>query len=207
MRTRSIQALVGSTLALSLTGQAWAASLPSVEVVAYNQAGISADTLARAKTEISRIYREAGVRVTWMDPAALEPAGAFAIQLLCRRQSVNTSDLVMGTALGDVHETRGSAVVFYDRVLRSAHERQQDVARVLAYAMAHEMGHLLLSHPAHSPSGIMRSAWDGDDLRHIASGSLQFTAVQVNAIRAKLSGCCDVASAVRRSAGAPLSKR
>jgi hypothetical protein len=206
MATRWIQALMGSTLALSLTGQASAASLPTVEVVAYNQAGISADTLARAKTEITRIYGEAGVGVAWMDPAALEPAGAFAIQLLLRRQFVNTSDSVMGTSLGDVHETRGSAVVFYDRVLRSAHERQQDVARVLAYAMAHEMGHLLLHYPAHSPSGIMRSAWDGDDLRHIASGSLQFTAAQAKAIRAKVSGCCDAAAA-RTGAGVPLSKR
>jgi hypothetical protein len=206
MATRWIQALMGSTLALSLTGQASAASLPTVEVVAYNQAGISADTLARAKTEITRIYGEAGVGVAWMDPAALEPAGAFAIQLLLRRQFVNTSDSVMGTSLGDVHETRGSAVVFYDRVLRSAHERQQDVARVLAYAMAHEMGHLLLPYPAHSPSGIMRSAWDGDDLRHIASGSLQFTAAQAKAIRAKVSGCCDAAAA-RTGAGVPLSKR
>jgi hypothetical protein len=73
--------------------------------------------------------------------------------------------------------------------LRSAHEREQDVARLLGFAIAHEMGHLLL--PAgHSPSGIMRPDWNGDDLRHIASGSLQFTPAQANAIRAKVSDCC-----------------
>jgi hypothetical protein len=100
----------------------------------------------------------------------------------------------MGTAIGEIHETGGSAFVFYDRVLTSAHDREQDVARVLAYAMAHEMGHLLLPPPAHSPVGIMRSEWDSDDLRHIASGSLQFTALQANAIRAKASGCCTTAA-------------
>jgi hypothetical protein len=36
----------------------------------------------------------------------------------------------------------------------------------------------------------MRPAWDGDDLRHIANGSLQFTPVQQAAIRVKASTCC-----------------
>jgi hypothetical protein len=111
---------------------------------------------------------------------------------------------VMGIAIGDTHETGGSALIYYDCVLRSAHEREQDVARVLGYAMAHEMGHLVLPRSAHSPSGIMRPAWDGDD-RHIASGSLQFTAEQASAIRVKLSGCCS-AAAGRTIAGWPLSK-
>jgi hypothetical protein len=76
---------------------------------------------------------------------------------------------------------------------------------VLAYAIAHEIGHLLLPEPAHSPFGIMRADWDGDDLRHIASGSLQFTAGQADAIRAKVSGCC-AAAAARTISGLPLSK-
>jgi hypothetical protein len=175
-------------------------------VVAFNQAGIDTATLARAKTEVGRIYGEAGVGVTWMESAAtMKSAGPFAIQLLLRRRPVNGSASVMGTAIGDLHETSGSAFVFYDRVLGSAHGGQHDVARVLAYAIAHEMGHLLLPHPAHSPFGIMRADWDGDDLRHIASGSLQFTAVQANAIRAKVSGCC-AAAAATTIAGLPLSK-
>jgi hypothetical protein len=205
MATRWAHAAAGSTLALSLTGHVGAASPPSIAVVAYNQAEIPADTLARAKTEIVRIYGGTGVGVTWMDPAAVEPAGSFAIQLLLRPRAVNGSGSVMGTTIGEAHETNGSAFVYFDRVLRSAHERRQDVAGVLAYAMAHEMGHLLLPSPAHSPSGIMRPEWDGDDLRHIASGSLQFTAAQAKAIRDKASGCC-AATAATSSAGLPLPK-
>jgi hypothetical protein len=180
----------GCTVLLGLVGQAEAASRPSIAVVAYNQAGVTADTLARAQTEITRICGEADVNVIWMDAAALEPAGNFAIRLLIRRRAVNAPGSVMGTTIGDAHETSGSAFVFYDRVLRSAHERQQDVGRVLAYAMVHEIGHILLPYPAHSSAGIMRAAWDGDDLRHIASGSLLFTPAQQMAIRAKASTCC-----------------
>jgi hypothetical protein len=77
---------------------------------------------------------------------------------------------------------------------------------VLAYVMAHEMGHLLLPPGAHSPSGIMRPDWDGDDLRHIASGSLQFTPAQANAIRAKASEC-RAATAAATNASSLFSKR
>jgi hypothetical protein len=191
-------------LAAGVTGQA-AASPPSIAVGAYNQAGVAADTLARAKSEVTRIYGDVGVDVIWMDPEAVAPPGAFAMQVRIRARAVNTSRAVMGAVLGDA-ETGWLAFVYYDCVLRSAHEREQDVARLLAYAMAHEMGHLLLPRPAHSPSGIMRSGWNGDDLRHIASGSLHFTAVQANAICAKVSDCC-TGTAAGTSAGLPLSKR
>jgi hypothetical protein len=204
MTTRLTPIVAGLMLAGGLCGRA-AASPPSIAVVAFNQAGVANDTLARAKTEVTRIFGEAGVDVIWMDPAAVESAGAFAIQILVRTRAVDGAGSIMGTALGDTHETGGSALVYYDCVLRSAHERKQDVARLLGYAMAHEMGHLVLPRSAHSPSGIMRPAWDGDDLRHVASGSLQFTAVQASAIRVKLSGCCS-AAAVRTTAGWPLAK-
>jgi hypothetical protein len=201
MATRWAHLVAGSTLALTLNGQA-AAGPPSIAVVAYNQAGMAADTLARAKSEVTRIYGEAGIGVTWMDPAAPEAGGVFAIQLLIRRRAINRSDTAMGKTIGDTHLTGGSAFIYGDRVLRSAHEREQDVARLLAYAMAHEMGHLLLGPAAHSASGIMRAAWDGDDLRHIGSGSMGFTAVQANALRAKASDCC-AATAGRTSARVP----
>jgi len=92
---------------------------------------------------------------------------------------------VMGTAIGGMHETGGSVFIFYRQVLKSAHERKQDVARVLAYAMAHEMGHLMLPAPAHAASGIMRADWNGDDFRHIADGSLAFTPEQARAMQAR----------------------
>ena len=100
MATRWAHLVAGFDSGLGPDGQA-AAGPPLIAVVAYNQAGMAADTLARAKSEVTRIYGEAGIGVTWMDPAAPEPAGAFAIQLLIRRRAVNGSDSVMGTTIGD----------------------------------------------------------------------------------------------------------
>jgi len=48
------------------------------------------------------------------------------------------------------------------------------------------MGHVLLPAPAHADVGIMRAEWNGDDLRHIATGSLGFTSTQVTLIRSTL---------------------
>src|SRR3954451_5551932 len=119
-------------MTLGLTGQAEAAGRLPIAVIAYNQAAVAADILTRAKIEVARIYGEVGVEVIWMDPVAVEPAGRFAMRLLVRRHAVNASPAVMGTPIGDLHETGGSAFVFYDRVLQSAHDRGQDVAGVLA---------------------------------------------------------------------------
>jgi DNA-binding transcriptional regulator PaaX len=183
----------GCVVLLGLAGQAGAAGRPSIAVVAYNQAGAAADVLARAKVEVTRIVAGAGVDVIWMEPAAVAPVSTFAIQLLIRPRAVGAPGSVMGTALGDTHAIGGLALIFFDRVLRSAHEREQDVACVLAYAMVHEMGHLLLPAPAHTPSGLMRAAWDGDDLRHMANLSMQFTPTQQAAIRLKAETCCEAA--------------
>jgi hypothetical protein len=167
-----------------------------ITVRVYDYTGVPDAMLSHAKEDVSRVYSQAGIDVTWIDVRDTNPAAGFAIQIMIRRRpvdgSTSASGSVMGTSLGDTHDVGGSAFVFRDRVTHVAHERQQDVARVLGYAMAHEMGHLLLPYPAHSASGIMRAEWDGDDLRHIANGSMLFTPAQAALIRARAAGCCDV---------------
>jgi hypothetical protein len=165
-----------------------------ITVRVYDYTAVPDAMLSRAKEDVSRIYRQAGIDITWIDAPDTNPAAAFAIQIMIRRRSVGStsaSGSVMGSSIGDTHDVGGSAFVFRDRVTHVAHERQQDVARVLGYAMAHEMGHLLLPYPAHSTNGIMRAEWDGDDLRHIANGSMLFTPAQTALIRARAAGCCD----------------
>ena len=70
------------------------------------------------------------------------------------------------------------------------HKYEQPIGRVFGYAMGHEIGHLVLPPPAHSPDGIMRPDWDGADIRHASDGSLRFTLSQRDVIRGKLSACC-----------------
>jgi hypothetical protein len=80
--------------------------------------------------------------------------------------------------------------IYYDRVLATALRYKHPPHDILAYAMAHEVGHVLLSAPGHSSTGIMRPAWDGDDIRRIVGGSLSFTPAQTELIRARIGTCC-----------------
>jgi hypothetical protein len=72
------------------------------------------------------------------------------------------------------------------------------VATLLGYAMAHEMGHLLMPYPSHAATGIMHTDWDGADFVQMSGGTLGFTSGQASAIRAKASASGAVADAAPR---------
>ena len=57
-----------------------------------------------------------------------------------------------------------------------------------AYALAHEVGHILLrSDPApHSPQGLMRAEWGFAEYQRISHGALKFTQREAAAMRAAL---------------------
>jgi hypothetical protein len=87
------------------------------------------------------------------------------------------------------------AYIFYDRVERVA-QTHLNASRepgtddmyaviVLAHAMAHEMGHLLLPY-GHSSTGLMRADWNAKDLRLAEDGRLNFTSEQAELIRGQL---------------------
>ena len=174
---------------------------PAVSVHLYNHAAVATETLNQAKEEAARAFRGIDVRMEWLEADPASSAGRFTIQMIIRRKPEGLTDdpHVLGMTLGDTHENGGTAFVFHDRVLRIAHTGEQDVAHVLGYAIVHEIGHLLLWRPAHSSTGIMRPDWNGDDLRHMANGSLTFTPTQAEQIRSKLASCCQRVGGVRDS--------
>ena len=51
------------------------------------------------------------------------------------------------------------AYIHYDRVVDMAVTPGRDIVTFLGYVMAHELGHLLLPDPRHSPAGIMRESF------------------------------------------------
>jgi hypothetical protein len=75
------------------------------------------------------------------------------------------------------------AMAFYGNIQRKAEEEGINAARLLGFAIAHEIGHLLLGR-AHSEQGIMRANWTSNDLRRAAQGQLRFTVEQVRRMRA-----------------------
>jgi hypothetical protein len=194
MDTRSftLARLMLVTALAGLASPAIAEPRPSLNVALHvcNDPDIQANLVDRAKAEMSRIYRDVGVDIAWIGetPTAtgadgLQPLASsdrhLTLVILCREltEEVTTEETALGAAVG-TREYRGRmAYIFYDRVERVA-QTHLNTSRepgtddmyaviVLAHAMAHEMGHLLLPY-GHSPTGLMRAEWDAKDLARIA---------------------------------------
>jgi hypothetical protein len=136
--------------------------LALVTIAVSNQAAVDDATLRKAQAEAARICAVADIPIVW---------GESTFRVIVRREPRGgpgaSSPSALGTTLGDDHSHGGASFVFYDRVLRLAHKYQQPAAAVLALAIAHEIGHLLLPAPAHTATGLMKPEWDGDDIRRL----------------------------------------
>ena len=162
-----------------------------LSVVLHNQAELTGNDLGDAKRIIDGIFRHAGIEIGWHDRSP-EPREQppFLVSVLIRRRDAKWAPNqrpVMGLAL-DSDRRRGVTMIFYEAIAGVARHYNQAVVDLLAITIAHEIGHLLLPHPAHATSGVMRAEWEGDDLRHAVHEQLRFTAAQAERIRVKLSG-------------------
>jgi hypothetical protein len=73
--------------------------------------------------------------------------------------------------------------VYCDRTKSVARAAGVDERRVLGYAIAHELGHLLLDTPGHSASGLMRAWWSAAELRRNTSADWGFDATAAGTVR------------------------
>jgi hypothetical protein len=209
-RTFKLASLILATALVGLANPATAEPRPSLNVVLHvcDDPGIQASLVGRAQAEMSRIYRDVGVDIAWINDAPTasdadglqelaSSDGLLTLVILCREltDELTIDTTALGAAVG-TREYRGRiAYVFYDRVERFAQthlnmsrEVETDdmyIINLLAHAMAHEMGHLLLPY-GHSPTGLMRAEWDAKDLRLAMDGRLTFTSAQAALIRGQL---------------------
>jgi len=200
---------LGFLLAIGSVGSARTQAASSVEprlqIIArvYNYAVVSRGTLLGAERESSRIFREAGVEVAWLDcptsyaqeekyPACAAPLGAMAVDLRVVPASMTerfrSNGEEAGMALPSSRTGGASAAwVFYQRVEDLAESQVATPSQILGHAIAHEIGHLLLGPKSHSRTGIMRGNWDRRYLQEASQGQLLFTRDQAGRIRAEVS--------------------
>jgi len=153
----------------------------------HNFAGAAPAIVRDAEREVTRVYQDIGVRVEW-DHAAARGAGQAALQiiLVAHESGVlrHTHDQIMGVA---TWTPAGTPViyVFYQRVEAEAARYSVSVVFVLACALAHELGHVLMPERGHSQDGLMRASWNGDDFHRADRGQLRFLPEQVALIRTR----------------------
>jgi hypothetical protein len=189
MVTRYTVAAVGlAATLLAVTECAEADDRPAIVVHVDNIAFVPARTLSRAKGEVERVFRQAGVSVSWGNDPLSSAASAGTTQgdtphlaLLILNTPVPAdaaSQEAHGEVLGEAVHAIGRAYVFSNRVDRATASRPVDAQVVLGRVMAHELGHLLLPAGTGHTGGIMQAHMDLNQV-----GFFQFTAAQSATIR------------------------
>jgi hypothetical protein len=93
------------------------------------------------------------------------------------RKMTNVRRPPLGQSFAD-SEGGTYASVFFAPVQDQAAEANVPWVTVLAYAAAHEIGHLLLGNQAHSPRGLMKANWDRNDYQAMNQNHFHFSAEQ-----------------------------
>ena len=150
----------------------------TIDLQVENEARVPARVLETTRAEVARIFANAGLTVRWT-----EIAPRFTVKIVPQVLGYGRAGSpVMGVAL---RRTNGStAQIFFKQVQDFARTYHVDLTTILAYVIAHEVGHLLLPGHGHSPSGLMRADWDNPLARDVVKGSLTFTEAQAARIRA-----------------------
>jgi hypothetical protein len=164
----------------------------------YNYARVPIPILVSTEPVATKIFRRAGIETEWLDcrlsraeprtPACERPLTASDLILKLLPVSMAQTIAVEGDTFGMALTVDGKpakdAIIFYQRALdlaRTGYVREQEI---LAAAMTHEIGHLLLGPDSHSPTGIMRAKWNRDELELARLGRLLFTPEQSALLRA-----------------------
>ena len=189
-------ALHALQITLLLTTATAAAAEPReahrVSVRVYDMAGLDAATTRTALATADAALRSASTAVQWEECSARSVTarcdapltGQYVVRIVRTAGGSAPGPQALGEALVDI--ATGSSVfatIYFQRVHRLAQSAGADEGEVLGYAIAHELGHLLLASHVHSAQGLMRPLWRERELRLHRDADWQFSAQDAAAIR------------------------
>jgi hypothetical protein len=191
---------VGLHLIVLLWGSIAAASngelaVAEITVLVNDTAGISPSILHKAELETARIFRVAGIAITWVDcsggsanvdDVCRQVPGANQFVLHIVRTGKTSTDLVFGLAFLGQDGSGKYCNVFFDRIEEASRGPGSSVSQLLGTVAAHELGHLLLGSHAHSRWGIMEPAWKEESMREIGMGTFLFSSEQSTLMKTRI---------------------
>jgi len=171
-----------------------------VTVRVFDKAGVPAQTAREAGAEAQRIFREAGVETEWLlcspawraggqEAGCHKPHGPADLTLGIMPRSMEKDfqvpDSAYALAIPSLDGVPAAyAYVLYGRVEELVKRAKCPETTILAYVMAHEVGHLLLGR-GHTPRGLMGANWDKQALLEAARGRLGFDGEQARRLQAE----------------------
>src|SRR6202040_1488340 len=154
-------------------------------------AGLSDRSLNEMESLSGLLLSRAGIRTQWVHclghQAGPRPelcdrkleTGSVLFRILKTRIGSQNG---LGDRVGSARNERGYASLNASEISKYADHNGLPADSLMAYAMTHEIGHLLLG-VNHEPTGIMRAVWGKSELRDIAQGSLRFSTGERQALR------------------------
>jgi hypothetical protein len=151
-----------------------------VQIRIFNLARVPRRDLSRAEGEVTRIFADAEIEVHWAEGALDDDASLTTDQSanntspegckVARHARELRLQLLLHAPPGVTTGTLGyslpcaafgiDSTVFIDHCEGVTYQTLASFSKVLAYSMAHELGHVLLRSNEHSPTGLMRARWD-----------------------------------------------
>ena len=148
---------------------------PTLVVRTYEVTPVPAARWDAAIAEAGALLRAAGIRVEWVPCSTVragEPESGPAhctmpfqpnevVLRAVSRPTLGPRDrILLGDAMVDASKGSGTlATIYMNHIEQLARDAGVSIEIVMARAMAHELGHLLLGTNAHSASGLMRPTW------------------------------------------------
>ena len=179
----SAAAWIAATALLTTSSESPAAE--RLVVRTYNNAGVTAAEMTRARGVASVILEGARLQAVWRDCAsACDDAPGpreLIVRIVAAPQGIVANSL--GCALVDLQDGAGTlATIYSDRINMVASRTGVDAGTLLGRAVAHEIGHLLLGTARHSASGLMRAFWSDRELERGMTADWTFSPDEVEGI-------------------------
>jgi hypothetical protein len=183
---------------LMMTGLAHAGSkepLPVVTIRVENEARVDERILQSARKEAIAMLSRAGVTLIWADCGAgrdwedreackhSRGRNEFWMQITADRPRWSPRETL---GFADLAKGDGSGGVYYPAVVALVRDLRAEAHQILAAAMVHEIGHLILGADAHTPAGVMCGDWSREQYKLISAGRLDFAPHQAKRLPMEL---------------------
>jgi hypothetical protein len=160
-----------------------AVTVPDLEVGVrvYDVVGLTDADRTAALAAATASLQSAAIAPTWticspaVSACALKPGRGELVLRLVRTNLAAPTSAALGDAHVSSHDGGVLATIYFDRVRRISAQARMQTATLAGYAIAHELGHLLLSSPAHSARGLMRAVWKLGELQRGDASDWRFT--------------------------------
>jgi hypothetical protein len=190
--------VAGALAASPLLGGGVKESKPTITLRVVNEAHVDDRILGKAKQEAVWMLARAGVKLLWLDcvdggedrkkddPCLAQSApNDFWLRITSYRPRRTDSNMLGFSDLYGSMEN-GVAGVYYPRVTEIVEKALANSSEILATAVVHEVGHLILGAQAHHRSGVMMAQWGPKQLQLIDLGMMDFAPDQVKLLQSEV---------------------